>query len=209
MIESEFDVEVFVSKSNSLARVRGLEANVKNAVVALKSILNGDIDRGSVLVNVDAPAFPALIGKGKHPHFSFLAMRSANSIAGGSNVKKLETDFGVKIDLLKTKNLVRIRGAANEAENLLAAKSAVISFVDSVRILSNIEIPNDVLNDKETMNKIKQDLTAVESMFRVEITFNENNINIRGNHEMMLSSSTLVSQSSIDSNDRRVSYSRQ
>ena len=152
-IETEFQVDIYVNRKDGIVRVRGSKENVQKALASIASFLSGDLRRGSVLVAVNKMSFSALIGK------------------GGQTLKKFEADNQVKLDLLKTKGLVRIRGSA---EQLPIAKANLVSFLDEVKSTNVIDLDDSAAPISEHL------IQDVQSWFGVEVSRTDEAITIKG-----------------------------
>jgi transcription antitermination factor NusA-like protein len=109
-------------------------------------MFRGDIACGSQLLTIDPNAYAAIIGK------------------AGANLKKMEKELGVKFDLLKWKSELRIRGVP---EKVVAAKIAILNFVNDIRTTINLPIPSTYARTKAELDKL---VAAAVSMFLVEIS---------------------------------------
>jgi transcription antitermination factor NusA-like protein len=141
--EAEFDVEIYVNKKDGIVRIRGLQSSVDAAKSSLLGLLGGDAMHGAVLLDVDPLAFSSLIGK------------------KGANLKKMETDFNVKIDMLKTTDKVRLRGLPENIEN---ARKSVKDQVFAARITSVILVSIDSVKNES------KHISDVSLIYGIEIT---------------------------------------
>lgn len=156
-VEAEHKVDIYVNRKDGILRVRGTEVSVKNAIAAIDKFIAGDINLGSYVIAVNKQAFSAVIGK------------------AGATLKKIESTHEVKLDLLKNKGLVRIRGPK---ENIISAKQYLSKFLDEVRSTLFVDIPpaHSAIVTDEFMSQH-------ENMFHVEIgksDFNANKLTIKG-----------------------------
>jgi polyribonucleotide nucleotidyltransferase len=122
-VEVKYGVEVHINRKECRLRLRGALSAIQAAQANIYGILNGDPAYGAVLVPIDPLLYATLIGK------------------AGSNLKKMEADLNVKLDILKSRSLLRIRGSV---ESVMPAKSYIIDFMDNVRASTNVTIPNHV-----------------------------------------------------------------
>ena len=99
---AEFGVEVYVSRKEGVAKLRGNQVAVRLAVAAVHSFLAGDETRGSACVAVSALAVPTFIGK------------------AGAGIKRFEAEHRVNVDIIRGKSVIRIRnsydGSGEEAK---------------------------------------------------------------------------------------------
>ena len=76
---------------------------------------------------------------------------------GGSTLKRLEKESNAKIDILKSKNLVRVR--ATTPAGALAARGVLLSFIDGINASLTIDLAPFFINnnddDKATTNHNK------------------------------------------------------
>lgn len=157
--EAEFDVEIYVNKKDGIVRIRGLQSSVDSAKLSLLGLLGGDAMHGAVLLDVDPLAFSSLIGK------------------KGVNLKKMETDFNVKIDMLKTNNKIRLRGLPENIEN---ARKSVKDQVFAVRITSIILVSIDsVKNEDKHISDISL-MYGIEIIKIVKVDTKEYEITLKG-----------------------------
>eukprot|EP01038_Epipyxis_sp_PR26KG_P005863 gene5863-8087_t len=140
----KFEVEISFNKKDSLYFIRGKPNQVEAARKAIESFLNGSEEYGSMVISLDSIITSALIGK------------------SGGNIKKLEETFKVKFDLLKSKNLLRIRG--DTLEDILSAKSEVSKFIEVTRVVEVILVPDSF--EKSEFDDIRK---TVCSIYPVEI----------------------------------------
>lgn len=156
-VENDHKVDIYVNRKDGILRVRGTDTSVKNALIDINKFLFGDINMGSFVMEVNKQAFSAVIGK------------------AGVTLKKIESTYDVKLDLLKNKGLIRIRGSK---ESILTAKQYLSKFLDEVRSTVLVDIPTD----RESI-VTDEFITLYENMFHVEIAksdFSTNKLTIKG-----------------------------
>ena len=154
-IESEFNVDIYISRKENLLKIRGTRMNVDNAKNVLQSILDGNIERGSIVMSINKIAFSALIGK------------------GGVTLKKIESDYKIKLDLMKTKNLIRIR---SDKECIMKAKNYIRTFLDEIKSTAIVEYDTKVVNE----HIVTACIEITQEAYCVEIITTPGNITIKG-----------------------------
>lgn len=152
-LERQFGIEIITDKKNCQIRLTGHEANVQAAKVVINGILLGDSSKGSVIVPINASSIPFLVGK------------------QGASVHKFQDEYQVKLDILKAKSVVRIRGPQDK---LLAATCALKSSIAEYR--TSVEIPIQSF----PREKVKTAYDTLRSLFRLDITLQDGRIQIRG-----------------------------
>lgn len=120
--EARFEVEIRSSRKDLTLSINGSPENVARAKAAIDGILAGDAQYGAQIVDIHKLVLSALIGK------------------GGANIAKMETDLGVKFDVVKTTSQLRILAASEE--KVLLAKQAVQTFVHNCRVTDSITVPS-------------------------------------------------------------------
>ena len=122
VLEQQYGVEISHDKKNSIVRIRGRKDAVDGVQTAMHVLLEGGEGSGTQLIPIDGPSMGSLIGK------------------GGANIKKLETDYNVKVDFLRSRGMLRIRGETDDVQN---AKNAIITSVQNTRIMASVFVPRD------------------------------------------------------------------
>jgi predicted PilT family ATPase len=161
-LETDFSVDVRPSRKEGIILIRGAKPAVERAKVALQGMLNGDILQGSLIFPVDHQAFSFIIGK------------------GGGTLKKLESENHVKIDVLKARDLLRVRGTAVAVE---AAKLVLLKLIDDIKITYSIDISTLSDSKKKDSNEKSTEklIGSVGGMFQVEASREKDILTIRGN----------------------------
>lgn len=164
-IETAHRVEIRPLRKEGAVRIRGERSDVENAKEAIEGTLNGDVHLGSTVFSIDSQAFASIIGK------------------GGATLKKFETDNDVKVDLLKSRGAVRIRGAP---DTIQAAKLTLLRFLDDIKAISSVDIaslsPADSTSPSTSTDKNYQKIADLaSSIFHVEISLDKNVYTFRGN----------------------------
>lgn len=154
-IEKEFNVDIYINRKDSLLKVRGTKASVDGAKAAMQSILDGYLARGSIVMAINKVAFSALIGK------------------GGITLKKLESDFTIKLDLMKTKNLIRIRG---QPDRIVPAKNYIRNFLDEIKSTSYATYDTNAFEQSTITSYIE----TTQEAYNVEIIPAPGNLTIKG-----------------------------
>ena len=142
--ETRFEVEIRSNRKDLTLTINGSPKNVARAKAAFDGILRGDAKHGAQIIDLHALVMSAMIGK------------------GGSNITKMESELGVKFDVVKTTNQLRILGTSEE--KVLAARQAVQAFIHTCRITDTIAVPSDV-SKKDFDAAIKR----AADMFQTEI----------------------------------------
>lgn len=142
--EARFTVEIRSNRKDLSLTINGSPENVSLAKAAFDGILRGDAKHGAQIIDLHALVMSALIGK------------------GGANITKMESELGVKFDVVKATNQLRILGASEE--KVLAARQAVHAFIHSCRITDTFAVPTDV-SKKDFDAAIKR----AADMFQTEI----------------------------------------
>lgn len=158
-VEVKFDVEAKFLKNEETKhlRIRGNNLNVDKANEWILGALNGNRECGSLILSVDPIVFSYVIGK------------------NGSNLKKLESDFSVKIDVLKVSSRIRIRGLE---KNLSSAENGIYEFMDNLRVSSSLKLP-------ETLALLDDYIARTRKIFDIDIAIEIKDsfkfVNLRGN----------------------------
>lgn len=156
--ENKFAVETFLNRKMCSLTFRGLPTNILLAEKFMNGVLCGEMECGSHLFPIDPSMYAVLIGK------------------GGSNLKRLESQYIVKFDILKSKNLLRIRGSPTR---IAVAKTAVLDFLDETKMSITLSYSIFASTKKVDIDEI---CNRCERMFSVEITIDDkrHEISIRG-----------------------------
>lgn len=160
-LTATYQVDITANRKDLTLLVRGHPSNVEKVVAFISGFLSGKEECGSQMLHLDSAVSPSFIGK------------------AGANVKKMEEELGVKFDLLKSKNLLRIRG---DREKVVIAKAAVFKFLLSTRVSETITIV------KTTSKSLLDDLKRkVMDMFIVEleVSADHESLSIRGAHQVI------------------------
>lgn len=163
-IEATHRVEIRPVRKESSVRIRGERGDTENARAALEGLLMGDVHLGSTVFPIDPQAFASIIGK------------------GGATLKKFETDNDVKVDLLKSRSAVRIRG---EPDAVQAGKLTLLRFVDDIKAMSSVTASTlcskdstDVAPDEKSIQKA---IDAANCIFQIDINMEKGTVTFRGN----------------------------
>lgn len=141
--EGRYNVEIRSNRKDLMLIISGSPDGVIAARAAILGLLGGDLKYGAQIIDVHPLVLSAVIGK------------------GGSNISKMETEHGVKFDILKSRNKLRILGSS-EAK-VLQAKAAVETFMQNSRVTDSLQVPV-VAAKKEVDNILKRatDIYSVE-----------------------------------------------
>lgn len=147
-IEAAFEVEISANRKEQYLRVQGSPAAVTAAMKAIEQFISGAENSGSILVSIGPSdsVFAALIGK------------------SGANIKRIEDEFQVKCDLIKSKRVFRMCG---EPANLKSAKVHVLNFIDTLKVTETLS------EETATVSLLKAEIDALlrltGDIFNVEI----------------------------------------
>lgn len=134
--ENEFSVEINnVRKDNQIVLCGTLEA-VQRAKATIEKFLDGEDSPNSRIIQLDHRIFPALIGK------------------AGGNVKKMEETYGVAFDVLKSRNLLRIR--SEDTTKVQEACDGVEEFIYDLRVTESILLPDGALIQIKSSDLVKE-----------------------------------------------------
>lgn len=143
--QTKYGVDISSNRKDLTLTIRGSPEAVAQAEIGISGFLEGNPIHGAVLLDVDPVALAAVIGK------------------GGANAKKMEETYGVKIDVLKSRDKIRVRGA--EPAALISARKALLSFVDGTRITETCTIATTLANAE-----VKEAISSTAALFQVEVT---------------------------------------
>jgi len=173
-IEIKYGVEISHDRKKGILRIRGNKASVDLAEAAITHSLEGGEDGGTKLVEADAYSMSALIGR------------------GGTNIKKLETQHNVHLDILRSRGVVRIRGEPGDVDE---AKKAVIAFIQALRIVVPVLRPTGVSSAVAL-----QVVTRASSLFfGVDMEATDYEIILRGPQRMVLEAKKYITENFSDS----------
>ena len=175
-LEVAHRVEMRVLRKENVLRIRGERNDVESARDALEGLLHGDVHLGSTVFPLDILAFASVIGK------------------AGATLKKFETDNDVKVDLLKSRSLIRIRGSPDLVQ---AAKLNLIRFVDDIKANFTIELATLALKDPSEGpvaidKKAEKIIEAASSIHQIEITPVKSSLIFRGNLYLVEEAKTFI-----------------
>ena len=129
-METQYNVELRTSRKEGTVRIRGSQVSVTAARTALEGLLNGDLKQSSQIFSVHPQIFQYIIGK------------------SGGTLKRLEKDASAKIDILKVRNLIRVR--ATTPAGALAARGVLLSFIDDIKTSTTIDLTPFVVRSNST-----------------------------------------------------------
>ena len=144
-LESQFNVEIRSVRKDLCLYISGHPEGVTAAKTTILGVLQGDSKCGSQVIELHPIVLPSLIGK------------------AGANIAKMEAELGVKFDVLKNRNQLRIVGES--AEKAITAKVAVQRFIKTCRVGETVTLTT-FLTKKEVDGIVRR---AVE-IFQAEIT---------------------------------------
>jgi predicted PilT family ATPase len=129
-IENRHNVELFPNRKTNVVRICGCRPNVAAAFSEISAFVNGDDASGkSVFVSVKSTEVGSLIGK------------------GGNNINRIEKKFGVKIDTLRLRDKIRIRGET--AESVQEAREYIILFLDEIKTSITLDGIKTLIEQRE------------------------------------------------------------
>lgn len=143
--ETRFNVEIRSNRKDLTLFINGSPEGVAAARAAIDGLLGGDLQFGSQVIDVHPLVLSAVIGK------------------GGANISKMEAEHGVKFDVLKSRNKLRLLGDSDA--KVMQAKAAVETFMQHSRVTDSVSMPV-VVAKKELDNVLKR---AAE-IYSIEIT---------------------------------------
>ena len=143
-LESQFNVEIRSVRKDLCLYISGHPEGVTAAKTTILGVLQGDSKCGSQVIELHPIVLPSLIGK------------------AGANIAKMEAELGVKFDVLKNRNQLRIVGES--AEKAITARVAVQRFIKTCRVGETVTLTT-FLTKKEVDVMVRR---AVE-MLQAEI----------------------------------------
>lgn len=173
-LETKYDVKLSQDRECGTLRIRGRKDVVDEVERQIALILEGGEGSSTKLLEVDAASMGGLIGK------------------GGKNIQKLEAEFKVRLDLLRSKGVVRIRG---EAADTRSALEAVTNIIETMRVSAIIPKPRDM--PKEAVNKII--LRTANIFFGLDMDVLDIEIAIRGPQKIISEAKKYLTEQITDS----------
>lgn len=149
--ERKFGVTIEANKKDLALYIKGEDDAVAQTLAAINGFLSGDGHHRSLIVHVDQRVMSTLIGR------------------GGSTISKMESMYSVKLDVMKSRNILRIYGAADDL--LATAKAEIIKFLAQAKIAHVCRISYAKLSEDE-MDELMKTTTR---MFPVDITVQKSN----------------------------------
>lgn len=143
--EKSFSVHIALINKRQNIRFTGTKENCGKAKKALTNILEGKKGSGSELVPVESSDFTTLIG------------------ARGRNLDALEKQFDVKIDILKAKDAVRIRGSQM---NIDSAKVGIHRVI-SENVKTSISVP---FSSNLSVEVVTRCMNEISKLYGNEVT---------------------------------------
>jgi predicted PilT family ATPase len=123
-LEGDFGVRASLTNKRQLLRIVGTKANSTKAKAALLAILDGAPGSGAVMVRIDPLDIPGLIGN------------------KGRNLEALERQLGVRIDVVKSRESVRIRGALDILDQ--ARAGLLLALSDNAKVTETVTASRDL-----------------------------------------------------------------
>ena len=157
-IEAKFMVEIRPNRKDLSVRIRGEKNAIEDAKKSILDFLEGDGDCGSKVFAINPQSFSSIIGK------------------GGVTLKMFESDNDVKIDLLKTKGCIRVRGSVDSMQKTIFE---ILKFVDEIKVNSTISV-NVLSKDEIPESILQKTLELASSIFQIDISVDKSNITFRG-----------------------------
>jgi len=118
--EAQYNVEIRAQRKELTLFISGTPEGVAATKQAIQGVLEGDAQYGSQIISLHKLVTPTLIGK------------------AGSNIIKMENELGVKFDVLKAREQLRIIG--DSAEKVQEARQAVLRFVQVCRVTDTLTV---------------------------------------------------------------------
>ena len=147
-VEQRFGVEIYVSRKESLVRIRGPRQAIETAKAFIQGAFRGDSNHDSLVIPANPSLFSSLIGK------------------GGSNMKKWETEHpGVRIDLLKDRGLIRILGPQEPAA---VVQKMLLEYMESIKVVSKLSLDVAATRSSSGVN-VDSVISAAAAMFQIQI----------------------------------------
>lgn len=171
-IELKYSVEIRPNRKDLTVRIRGEKNAIENAKKSLQAFLEGDSGTGSKVFSIDPQSFPAIIGK------------------GGATLKKFELDNDVKIDLLKAKGCIRVRGSVDNMEKAIVE---ILKFIDEIKVNSTVAV-STLSKDEVTDTILQKSLESASSIFQIDISMEKSNITFRGNMHLVQEAKTFLKE---------------
>jgi predicted PilT family ATPase len=113
-IENDYSVKLYLNKKQNTIRITGVKFSVLAADDAISHILHGDSASGeSVIIPMNSFAIGALIGK------------------GGKRIREFERKHNVMIDILRSREQVRLRGTGHAVNE---ATKGLLQLIDKLRL---------------------------------------------------------------------------
>jgi len=125
-LQEQTGAELRLLRQEHVVQIRGSKAQVEDAKQALNRILQGDDDGSVIIIAVDKDAMGPVIGK------------------AGKKVKEIQTEFNIVVDVLRSRNQLRLRG---NPEDVTKAKENILNFVSGLRIISVLKMPAAYKNE--------------------------------------------------------------
>ena len=151
-IQADFGVKLNVSKSDgeaTLVKLRGTAENVAKAKAELDGIINGGTDgKTKILDGIEDEGLGALIGP------------------KGSTIKKFQSEHEVKVDLLRERHAVRVRG--EDPEKVTACIAAMNATLAAIRITTTVQVKKEMAGSptlalcKEVGGELEVDISYKE-----------------------------------------------
>ena len=160
--ESKFSVHIALINKRQNIRFTGTKESCTKAKKALLDLLEGKTGSGAALMSVEASDFTTLIG------------------AKGRNLDALEKQLDVKIDILKSKEAIRIRGSA---EKISSAKVGIGRLL-AENTKTIVTVPYEGNLSTDTVNRC---ISEISKLFVTEMTIrsHEKTFILKGRKELV------------------------
>jgi hypothetical protein len=156
-MEDRFEVEIYVvgadkdgnGGASASMKIRGAAPAIAATKRAVAGVLAGEAAYGATMINLHNVSMSSLIGK------------------GGSTLRKLEGDLqdGARLDLIKTTNQIRIRGAMDVSPAWLAEKKKeLLVAIDALRSMVSVTV-----SGKAEAGRASEAVGAIAATFCVDI----------------------------------------
>ena len=162
-IENRYDVKVYFSRKNDLFRIVGQQDAVNDAKQYITDFLEGSVDN-SALVSITSGGIGALVGR------------------GGNHIKSFEKKHDVHVDILKSREQVRLHGSSVAAVE--SAKLDLLGFLDNLNVNVSMERVHEAWAGRcDTLTESLDDLlNRGKAMFGVGVNKIENVVSKQGDN---------------------------
>jgi len=118
-LQEETGAELRLLRQEHVVLIRGSKEQAEAAKAAMQKILHGDDDGSVIMMAVDKDAMGPVIGK------------------AGKRVKEIQSEFDITVDVLRSRNQLRLRGSPDKVQE---AKNHISSFIGGLRITALLKM---------------------------------------------------------------------